>query len=94
VPLIGSEEFHIASTTLVASFIISFGVIKAFANLFSGHLADVLGPQARADSGVAVRCAGSLHDHRGAKLGVGDCRQCAARHQSGTSLVDDRHLEG
>jgi MFS family permease len=43
VPLIGSEEFHIASTTLVVTFIVSFGVIKAFANLFSGHLADVWG---------------------------------------------------
>lgn len=43
VPLIGSEEFRIASTTLVVSFIISFGVIKAFANLVSGHLADVWG---------------------------------------------------
>jgi MFS family permease len=41
VPLIGSEEFRIASTTLVVSFIVSFGVIKAFANLVSGHLADV-----------------------------------------------------
>jgi MFS family permease len=43
VPLIGSEEFKIASSTLVASFIISFGIIKAFANLVSGHLADVWG---------------------------------------------------
>jgi MFS family permease len=43
VPLIGSEEFKIASTTLVTSFIISFGVVKAFANLTSGHLADVWG---------------------------------------------------
>jgi MFS family permease len=43
VPLIGSEEFRIASTTLVVSFIISFGVIKAFANLVSGHLADAWG---------------------------------------------------
>ena len=40
VPLIGAEEFHIASTTLVVSFIVSFGVVKAFANLVSGHLAD------------------------------------------------------
>jgi MFS family permease len=40
VPLIGSEEFHIASTTLVASFIVSFGVVKALANLVSGQLAD------------------------------------------------------
>jgi MFS family permease len=43
VPLVGSQEFKIASTTAVLSFIISFGVIKAFANLVSGHLADVYG---------------------------------------------------
>lgn len=40
VPLIGTEEFRIASTTLVVSFIVSFGVVKAFANLVSGQLAD------------------------------------------------------
>jgi len=43
VPLIGSEEFHIESTTLVVSFIVSFGIVKAFANLISGHLADTWG---------------------------------------------------
>ncbi len=43
VPLIGAEEFGIASTTLVVSFIISFGVVKAFANLVSGQLADLWG---------------------------------------------------
>jgi MFS family permease len=43
VPLIGSEEFRIASTTLVVSFIVSFGVIKALANLVSGQLADAWG---------------------------------------------------
>jgi MFS family permease len=43
VPLIGSEEFHIESTTLITSFIISFGVVKAFANLVSGQLADTWG---------------------------------------------------
>jgi MFS family permease len=40
VPLIGSEEFRIASTTLITSFIVSFGLVKAFANLISGQLAD------------------------------------------------------
>ena len=40
VPLIGSEEFGIKSTTLVVSFIVSFGLVKAFANLVSGQLAD------------------------------------------------------
>lgn len=43
VPLIGSQEFKIASTTAVLSFIVSFGVIKALANLVSGHFADVYG---------------------------------------------------
>jgi MFS family permease len=43
VPLIGAEEFRIASTTLVVSFIVSFGVIKALANLVSGQLADTWG---------------------------------------------------
>jgi len=43
VPLIASEEFRIASTTLVTSFIVTFGVIKAVTNLVSGHFADVYG---------------------------------------------------
>jgi MFS family permease len=43
VPLIGAEEFGIASTTLVVSFIVSFGVVKALANLVSGQLADAWG---------------------------------------------------
>ena len=43
VPLIGSEEFHIKSTTLITSFIISFGVVKAVANLVSGYFADTWG---------------------------------------------------
>jgi len=43
VPLIGAEEFRIASTTIVVSFIVSFGVVKAVANLVSGHFADVYG---------------------------------------------------
>jgi MFS family permease len=43
VPLIGSEELGIASTTIVVSFIVSFGVIKALANLVSGQLADTWG---------------------------------------------------
>jgi MFS family permease len=43
VPLIGAEEFKIGSTTLVVSFIVSFGVVKASANLISGQLADAWG---------------------------------------------------
>src|SRR5215813_12227668 len=43
VPLIGAEEFKIASATVVASFIVSLGVTKALTNLVSGQLADSLG---------------------------------------------------
>jgi len=43
VPLIGAEEFGIASATIVVSFIVSFGVVKALANLVSGHFADIHG---------------------------------------------------
>jgi MFS family permease len=43
VPLIGVDQFHLASTALVTSFIVSFGVVKACANLVSGHFADVWG---------------------------------------------------
>ena len=40
VPLIGAREFEVASTTALLSFIVSFGIVKAFANLVSGHFAD------------------------------------------------------
>jgi MFS family permease len=43
VPLIGAQQFHIESTTLITSFIVSFGVVKALANLISGQLADTWG---------------------------------------------------
>nr|WP_295865723.1 MFS transporter [uncultured Chitinophaga sp.] len=40
VPLVGTEEFRIGSDIVVFSFIIAFGVVKAFTNLISGVLAD------------------------------------------------------
>jgi MFS family permease len=40
VPLVGTEEFGIGSEVVVFSFIIAFGLIKAFLNLASGLLAD------------------------------------------------------
>ncbi len=55
VPLIGSEEFKIASTTLVVSFIVSFGVVKALANLVSGHFADIYGRKHNAHPWLARR---------------------------------------
>jgi len=43
VPLLGQRVFGLASTTAVLSFIISFGVVKALANLFAGRLGDRIG---------------------------------------------------
>jgi MFS family permease len=43
VPLLGPQEFHIASATVVASFVVSFGAVKALTNLISGQLADAWG---------------------------------------------------
>ncbi len=80
VPLIGSEEFGIASTTLIVSFIVSFGVIKAIANLVSGHLADAWGRKRVLILGMAGRHPGSVHDHLGPELGMGHRGQCVAGH--------------
>lgn len=43
VPLLGERVFGLASTTAALSFILSFGVVKALANLFAGGLSDRLG---------------------------------------------------
>ena len=43
VPLVGSQEFGLVLKTAIFSFIVSFGIVKAFSNLLSGALADTLG---------------------------------------------------
>lgn len=40
VPLVAAEEFHLTSDTLIFSFIIAFGLVKAVSNVASGILAD------------------------------------------------------
>jgi MFS family permease len=42
-PLIGKEEFDLASNAAVLSFIVAFGLVKALTNLFAGALAQRLG---------------------------------------------------
>jgi MFS family permease len=42
-PLLGRDVFHIASTTLVLSFIVSFGVVKALTNLVGSRVSDRVG---------------------------------------------------
>ena len=77
VPLIGAEEFGIASTTLVVSFIVSFGVVKAFANLVSGQLADKWGRKRVLVLGWLFGLPGALHDHVGTELELDHRRQRA-----------------
>ncbi len=43
VPLLGAREFGLASATAGLSFILTFGVVKALANLGAGRLSDRLG---------------------------------------------------
>ncbi len=42
-PLLAEAEFGLASKTAILSFIASFGVVKALANLFAGRLSDRIG---------------------------------------------------
>ncbi|MGH3110739.1 MAG: MFS transporter [Gaiellaceae bacterium] len=42
-PLVGEEEFDLASRVAILSFVVAFGIAKAFANLGAGALADRVG---------------------------------------------------
>jgi MFS family permease len=43
VPLLAKEEFGQESRTAALAFIVSFGIVKALANLFAGHFSDRIG---------------------------------------------------
>jgi MFS family permease len=43
VPLIGQREFGLTSNTVLLSYILSFGIAKAFCNYYAGRLADRFG---------------------------------------------------
>ncbi|HEV8426513.1 MAG TPA: MFS transporter [Pyrinomonadaceae bacterium] len=42
-PLIAEQEFGLASKSAILSFIVSFGIVKAIANLLAGKYSDVIG---------------------------------------------------
>jgi MFS family permease len=42
-PLLAEQEFGIASRTAMLSFVASFGLVKALANLLAGRLGDRIG---------------------------------------------------
>jgi MFS family permease len=43
VPLLAEDEFGRTSRTVILSFIVTFGLVKALANLFAGHFSDRIG---------------------------------------------------
>ena len=42
-PLLAEQEFGLASSTVVLSFLVSFGLVKAATNFFAGRLGDLFG---------------------------------------------------
>jgi MFS family permease len=42
-PLLAEQDFGVASKSAILSFIVSFGIVKALANLFAGRMSDRLG---------------------------------------------------
>ena len=43
VPLLAEEEFAIASSSVILSFVVSFGFVKALLNLVGGRLSESVG---------------------------------------------------
>jgi len=43
VPLIAEQDFGLVSRSIILSFLVSFGIVKALANLFAGRMSDRLG---------------------------------------------------
>jgi MFS family permease len=42
-PSIAEQDFHLAAKSAILTFIVVFGLVKAFTNYFAGHLSDWLG---------------------------------------------------
>jgi MFS family permease len=45
-PLLAQQDFQISSRAAILSFIVSFGIVKALANLFAGRISDRIGRKA------------------------------------------------
>src|SRR5262245_8906614 len=54
VPLIATEEFHLTSDTLIFSFIVAFGLVKALSNVVADTLADRFTRKAMLVSGWVI----------------------------------------
>ena len=79
-PLIGREDFGLASSAAVLSFIVAFGLAKALTNLGAGALAQRAGRRRLLIAGWAVALPVPLLIARRAELGLDRRRQrrCSA----------------
>src|SRR5215813_4851762 len=46
IPEIAQQDFHLAAKTAILSFIVVFGLVKAFTNYFAGRLSEQVGRKA------------------------------------------------
>ena len=70
-PLIGREDFGLASSAAVLSFIVAFGLAKALTNLGAGALAERRRPPAAADRRLGARAARAAADRASRRAGAG-----------------------
>jgi MFS family permease len=91
VPLLGRNEFGISSTSVITSFIVSFGITKAIVDLLSGPMADRWGRKPILVMGWLIGLpVPFIYDHLRAGLVVDRCCERTARSESRIRLVDDR----
>jgi glyoxylase-like metal-dependent hydrolase (beta-lactamase superfamily II) len=78
-PIIAERQFGLASRASILSFLVSFGLVKAAANLFAGRASDHLGRKRVLVAGWLFGLAGSLPDRVRAFLGMDRVCECAPR---------------
>jgi len=86
-PLLAEHDFGVASKTAILSFLVSFGLVKAGANLFAGHLGDRVGRKRILVLGWLIGLPVPLLIIIAPLLGMGGLCQCAAGDQSRLVLV-------
>ena len=92
-PLIGEQDFGLTSKTAILTFIVAFGLTKAFTNLAAGTLADRVGRKRLLVAGLAARASRAAPDR--SRPGLVARRGCepVPRRLPGARLVDDRRDE-
>ena len=89
-PLIGRENFHLASNAAVLSFIVAFGLVKALTNLGAGALAQRVGRRRLLIAGWAVALPVPLLIAVAPSWGWIVAANVLLGDQPGPRLVDDR----